>query len=98
MKREIVWSPRARNDYFQLLEYLIAEWGATSAGKFQDSLIVILEHIAQRPEMYQRSRKQKNIRRCVLSKHTTLFYRVQKEKIELITLFDTRQDPAKKKL
>ncbi len=35
------------------------------------------------------------IYKCVVTKQTTFFYRINfiKEEIEIITLFDTRQDP-----
>ncbi len=98
MKREIIWSYRAEKDYLQLIDYLIKKWGLASAKKVNAHLMAILDQIALQPEMFQRSLKNKTIRKCVLSKQTSLYYRVKKNKVELITIFDNRQHPRRKKL
>ncbi|TVR39277.1 MAG: type II toxin-antitoxin system RelE/ParE family toxin [Cryomorphaceae bacterium] len=98
MKREIIWSARARKDYLELMGYLIEKWGLPSARKVNAHLLTILDQIAHRPEIFQRSLKHKDIRKCVLSKQTSLYYRVRKNQIELITLFDNRQNPNRKNL
>lgn len=98
MKREIIWSSRARKDYLELMGYLIETWGLASARKVNTHLLTILDQIAQRPEMFQQSLKHKNIRKCVLSRQTSLYYRVRKNSVELITLFDNRQHPNRKNL
>lgn len=48
--------------------------------------------------MYPATDRRDNVRRCVITKQTILYYRVRKNKIELITLFDSRQNPLKRKL
>lgn len=40
--------------------------------------------------------KEKQIRGFVITKHNTLFYRIEEDKIILITFFDNRQNPIKK--
>jgi len=52
-----------------------------------------LDQIAINPEMYPSTIVQQNVRRCVLNKQTTIYYRTSKEAIQILTLFDTRQDP-----
>ena len=98
MSRSIIWSPRSRRDYIKLLDYLLEEWGHGSVKKFNALLVKSLDHISENPELYQAANKRSKIRRCVISKQTSLYYRVKKQEIELITLFDTRQHPKKKKL
>jgi plasmid stabilization system protein ParE len=57
-----------------------------------------INQIADAPSMYPESKIKKNVRKCVITKHTTLFYRVNKKEIEIITIQDTRQNPAFLKL
>ncbi|AWW28882.1 hypothetical protein DN752_01340 [Echinicola strongylocentroti] len=63
-----------------------------------DRLQSILELIVERPEIYPTSGKKKQVKRCVISKQTSLYYQIKKDKIELITLFDNRRNPAKRQL
>ena len=91
MSKSIEWSPRSKQDYLNLLEYLQNEWGEKTIKKFDDRLQSILAHISERPEMYPASGKKEQVRRCVINKQTNLYYRIKEDKIELITLFDNRR-------
>jgi plasmid stabilization system protein ParE len=98
MSKPIEWSPRARQDYLKLLDYLAEKWGNKTIHKFNSRLQSILKLISERPDLYPASVKRKEVRRCVISKQTSLYYQIKKDKIELITMFDNRQNPTKKKL
>lgn len=89
----IEWSPLAREEYFSLLDYLSTEWGSTVTLNFIKRVEHVLEHISNHPEMYPATEHRKAVRRCVVSKQTTLYYRVLDQKIQLITLFNTHQNP-----
>ena len=43
--------------------------------------------------VYPESIRKKGLRRCVITKQTTLFYRFNSKTIVIVTLFDTRQNP-----
>lgn len=98
MTRTIIWSPRSKRDYIKLIDYLIEEWGEKSSDNFKSRLREVLNLISENPSLYQASKKKSNVRRCVVSKHISLYYRAKEREIELITLFDTRQHPSKRKL
>lgn len=97
MNKPIEWSPRSKKDYLKLLDYLQEEWGGKIVKKFNERLQTVLETIALKPQLYPATNRMEDVRRCVVSKQTILYYRVKKDKIELITFFDTRQDPKKLK-
>lgn len=94
---KIHYTDRASKDQQDLYEYLLEEWGMQTVKKLDAKIEKSLRLIAQRPEMYPAS-QQTSIRRCVISKQTSLYYRVKKYNIELLTFFDTRQDPKKQNL
>lgn len=98
MNLKIEWSPRATNEYLNLIDYLLNEWGEKATIKFSNRLQTILTNISKSPKMYPATVNRENVRRCVVSKQTSLYYRVKKEKIEIVTLFYTRQNPLKRNL
>lgn len=98
MRLPIIWSPRSRKDFLSILDYLIEEWGEKQAIKLADRVDEALELIAEMPQMYPATTRIPNVRRCVIVKQVTLYYRIRKKQIELITFFDPRQDPKKLKL
>jgi plasmid stabilization system protein ParE len=57
-----------------------------------------IEQIAKTHRMYEASSKRKAIRRCVINKQVSLYYRMGKEEIEVITIQDNRSNPRKLKL
>lgn len=95
MNKPIEWSPQSKKDYLKLLNYLQEEWGEKVKKQFNDRLQAVLKTISEKPHLYPTSSKLKNVKRCVVSKQTSLYYRVEKDKISLVTLFDTRKNPKK---
>ena len=55
----------------------------------------LLDQIKQSPEMFEESRKKKNVRKGFVTKHNTLYYRVRprKKELQLLLFWDNRQDP-----
>lgn len=64
---------------------------------FWNKLNQKFQQIALHPEGFPRSREYGGIYKCLVSKRTVFFYRIdfKKEEIEIITLFDNRQEKHK---
>jgi plasmid stabilization system protein ParE len=95
---KVTISERAERNLDNIIRYLEAEWSVRVRDKFLEMLKKKIEQIARMPHMYEASSKKKTVRRCVVSKQTSLYYRPKKEEIEIITIQDTRQNPKKLKL
>lgn len=54
-----------------------------------------IKMILQDPHVFPIINKEFKIRKSVITKQNTLFYREKENKIEIVRLFDTRQDPNK---
>ncbi len=82
-----------------LSNYLVENWNVKTRDKFIEKLTQKIKQISRFPESCPESKILKGLFKCVVSKQTTFYYRIdaQKEEIEIITLFDTRQDPEKLK-
>jgi plasmid stabilization system protein ParE len=93
MPKQIIWSPLAESDFASILEYLNKNWDQKVAANFIDLTENIIDHISINPRQYPIIFKKKRIRKCVLTKHNSLFYRESKSKVEILRIYDTRQDP-----
>ena len=93
MPKPIVWSPLSENDFENILDYLEKNWEARVASNFIDLAENILNQIGENPKQFPICYKRKRIRKCVLTRHDTLFYREGKSNIEILRIYDTRQDP-----
>ena len=95
MKREIIFSKNAEKSLIDLLEYLELKWSIKVKDKFISKLDKSIYLIQKEPEIFTKSQINKNIYKCVLNKQITIFYRFNTEEIQILSLFDTRQNPTK---
>jgi plasmid stabilization system protein ParE len=96
MVKTIIWNRRASNNFNAIIEYLQGEWGERVTRNFVTRTYQIIELLAANPEMGSVEHFEKQIRGIVITKHNTLFYRIEEEKLILLNFFDNRQDPKKK--
>ncbi len=96
MVKTIVWNRRASNSFNDIISYLQSEWGDKVTRDFVKRTYQILDLLAAIPEMGSVEHQEKQIRGFVITKHNTLFYRVDEERLILLHFFDNRQDPKKK--
>jgi len=57
-----------------------------------------LSLISLNPELFQKSSTRKDIRRAVVTKHNSLYYRNKNETIEILSFFSNRKNPNKLEL
>jgi plasmid stabilization system protein ParE len=93
MPKPIIWSPLSENDFENILNYLHKNWGNKVAAHFIDLTEDILNQISINPKQFPICYKRKKVRKCVLTKQNAIFYRDGKAIVEILRIFDTRQDP-----
>jgi plasmid stabilization system protein ParE len=93
MDRKIVVSKTAEKKLNKLFLYLEEEWSLQVKQEFVEKLDNSIAIIKKQPKVFPVSSKEKNLRKCVITKQTTLFYRFDSKKIYILTIFDTRQHP-----
>lgn len=93
---QIIWNKRAGRQFEQIQQYLEKEFGKKSAELFTSRLFNFLELLTRYPEIGTLENKEKNIRGFLLHRHTTIFYKKEKNVIYILSVFDNRQDPAKR--
>ena len=94
---KVFLSELAESKLLKLSEYLLEEWSLNSRDKFISKLNDKLKQISNEPDSCPKSSDFKNLYKCVVTKHTTLYYRIlaDRNEIEIITIFDTGQHPDK---
>ncbi len=93
MNKLIIWSPLSETDLEVILEYLAEDWNGEVAIRFLDKIEHLLEQISINPAQFPMVNRKRKVRKCVITRHNTLFYRENKEYVEVLRIFDTRQDP-----
>jgi len=94
---KVTISERAERNLDHIVHYLEQEWSVRVRDKFLELLERKIDQISEMPQLYEVSTKKKSVRRCVVSKQTSLYYRVNKREIEIITIQDNRKNPKKLK-
>ena len=90
---EVVFSKKA-NETFDLIQtQLLERWGIDIVIKFEQRAIKVIETIADSPFIYQSVKTNAEVRKAVIHKNCSLFYKVSEQKIVLLFFWDNRQDP-----
>lgn len=92
---KVYLSPLAEYKLIKLTEYLEEEWGASSKIKFLDKLTQKFEQISLLPESSPLTEEFDSVYWSVVTHQCSLYYRIQDNEIEIITITDNRQDPEK---
>jgi plasmid stabilization system protein ParE len=98
MANEVKWTNRALYEYDKLVSYLFNEWGENIAGRVINEINQTIVRIAKSPEQFPVFIKKKELRRCVASPQASIFFYVKNNVIEILSIFDNRQNPRKLKL
>ena len=94
----VIWSPSARTDIENISEYIKHEWGNNVLSRFLLKVNWIINQIVINPKQYPVINSRLKIRKCVITKQNTLYYRFLNGNIEIVRIYDTRQDPGKLKI
>ena len=95
MAYDVIFKKAFNNRISNLLEYLEKEWNKEVADDFLKKLDNRISTLRLYPFIGSPSRTVKDVRGILITKHNKLFYRVSGNKILLLTLVDTRQNPKK---
>lgn len=92
---KVFLSELAESKLLKLNEFLLENWNLKVRNDFIKKLTSKIEQISNQPESCPESYLFKGLFKCVVTKQTTFYYRVSfdKKEIEIITVFDTRQNP-----
>lgn len=93
----ILWTDHALNELSNTIEYLEENWTKKDLKNFAVKLDNTLKLISTNPYIFQNS-ESTGIRRAVVAKHNSLYYRLNNEIIEILSFFSHRQNINKRTL
>lgn len=82
MGLEIRWTKRAEKSFDRVVEHIETNWSEKSAKKFVRKTNKVLDMMSENPLIFPESKK-KGIRKGLITKQTTVYYRVFKNIIRL---------------
>ena len=89
MAYEIIIKKRFTNKLLSVLEYLEKEWGKNVSVAFATKIRSRINALQIHPYMGTLTGSE-NVRSTLITKHNRLYYRIVKDKIFILNLYDTR--------
>jgi plasmid stabilization system protein ParE len=90
---EVVFSKKANETFGFIQSQLLERWGADIVIKFEQRTMLVIETISNLPYIYQCIEMDPEVRKALIHKNCSLFYRIKGQKIVILFFWDNRQDP-----
>ena len=94
MSLEIYYTPKSKETLKSVFEFICQNFGEKSGDKFVEKAGKIIKLISEQPYMYKASTIDERVRVGLITKQSSLFYRVNDDKIHLLFFWDNRQEPV----
>lgn len=97
MERKIVWMPVALDDYEGIIDFLFFVWNIEIIYEFETLIQECIHRIKMNPTSFVLIFG--NVRKVIVHKNISLFYEFKEDQniIEILSIFDNRQNPDKLK-
>jgi plasmid stabilization system protein ParE len=89
----VIISERAENNFNDIVNYLLIEWNEKVKDSFLGRFKKIVNLLSIDPFIFQEYSKKKRIRKCLITKHNAMYYRIVGNTVQIITIHDTRRNP-----
>lgn len=96
MVEEVIWSAEAEDQFKKIVSYLSENWSDQEIENLIKETVRAIEYITSYPRMF-RETKRRNVHEVLLTPHNLLQYHISGNRIQIVTIWDTRQNPRKKK-
>lgn len=93
MSLEIIFTPKAKDSYLSVTTFIQSNWGDRSAKNFVDKTYKLLNLIVKQPYLFK-AYQENDVRIGLITKQTSVVYRVHNDRIEVLFFWDNRQEPA----
>ena len=91
------WAPQAKKDFWNNIDYLEAEWSERVALSFIEKVNTTIELLKNDNVLFIKT-NYKSVYKIVITKHISLYYRIENTNLELLRFWNTFQDTQKFKL
>ena len=95
MVENVIWAPQAVYNFNGILVYLLENWTLEVALDYESNVYDLIDTIVHNPSIGTASEKYAGLRKFLITKHGFLIYRISENNLEIVDIFDTRQNPDK---
>lgn len=95
---KILWTENALSELSDIIYHLETHWTERELNRFSSELDHTIQLISKNPKLFQASMEKSDVRRAVILKLNTLYYRINKKSVEILSLYLNRKNPEKRKL
>ena len=94
----ILWTEHALSELQSTIEFLELHWTEKELRKLAIEIEKTIDLLSRNPLLYQPSDMNIQVRRVVVAKKNTLYYRINGNSVEVLSFFSNRQNPMKRKV
>ncbi|MDD2387698.1 MAG: type II toxin-antitoxin system RelE/ParE family toxin [Bacteroidales bacterium] len=94
---KVLWTQEANKNLSIIIKYLEDNWTKKEIEKFLKKLNKHISIIQSQPDSFPKTNNY-NVRQSVVTKQITLYYSISQDTLNIVSLFDNRQDPQKLKI
>ena len=91
--KKIILTKRASFRLEELFKYLESEWSEKVKNVFIEKFDNAIYQIQKYPEIGPKTNFVHNLHKYVVTKQTSIIYRIDEKSITILTIFDNRMDP-----
>lgn len=95
---KILWTNNALKELQKTIQHLEENWTQKELRNLAINLEKTLNLISQNPYIFQVSDEINNVRRVIILKLNTMYYKVYENKVVILSFFSNRQNPKNRKL
>ena len=95
---KIVWTDHAFAELKEIITYLESNWTSKEISRLFKKIEKSLAQIVRNPSMYPKTDRRESVRRAVLTRQLTLYYKTDNNYIYILSLFDNRRNPKTRRL
>jgi len=88
---EVIWSPQAKKDFWNNIDYLEAEWTFKDVVNFIKKVENTIDLLSKNNVHFVPT-NYKDVNKVVITKQITLYYKINSNTIELLRFWNTYQD------
>ncbi|MEL1243671.1 type II toxin-antitoxin system RelE/ParE family toxin [Flavobacterium sp. DGU11] len=93
---KLFWTELADKELEEAIAYLEENWTDREIKNLFVKLDTTLKILASNPFIFQISDIEEDIRRAVVAKYNSLYYRINDNSIEIISFYNNRKNPNKR--
>ena len=93
--KSLVLSQKAEKQLENIFLYVESKFSERIRKELAKKIYDCFKLIENDPELFSFSDQNSSLRKCVVTKKTTVFYQIRKEHIVVVSVFDTRQNIKK---